>query len=222
MNDIDATAETETESEVLKGTRSSRGLFLVLIALASLAPLSLLALPSVQAALASVLDFGSSTDDLSYDPSGPVVVAQHGGFPDGPALILTLAAMAVAGVLLLIQRGIQRLFADRIGQRPVVWTVVFGAVASVVITLVAVKAGVVPYTDRAKASESEPANVAQWVEERYGLDVDESTAETLVDEAQGGGDPVLIEGRLLNLTRIAQGGYVLTDDKSATELPTRN
>ena len=166
-----------------------------------------------------------SPDYLSYDPNGPVVVLRSSGaFLTLSDMAGGLGAMAIVGVVLLVHWGLQRLCADWIDRKSAAWAFlfIFVGVAGMVITMGAVKVGVVPDTDRAQAREAEPALVAQWAEERYGLDIDETTAESLVDEAKVEGDPVLIDGRLINLTRIAQGGYVLTDDKSATELPTKN
>lgn len=209
---------TLTDAEARKETRRSRVLLPILFSLISLTPLALFSLSGTQKALARVFDMGFSADGLSYDPSGPMVLMESGMRSDAPVMLTVLVVLvttAVPGLILC-------LFRDRIDRDSFIWAFLFVGIASIVTIMIAFKTVVSPATEQAEAHESEPVHVAQWVEGRYGLDIDATTAETLIDETYSGGDPVLIEGRLLNLTRIAQGGYVLTDDKSATELPTKN
>ena len=213
---------THTDTETRKETRRSKVLLPIIFSLISLTPFALFSLPGTQKALAHVFDIGFSTDNLSYDPSGPMVLLESGMRSDASVLLTMLVTVVIAGVPGLILWGLLRLFAHRIDREFVIWAFLYVAVAGVATSLVAMKTVVAPHSEQAEAYEAESAHVTQWVEGRYGLDIDATTAESLVDEAHNGGDPVLIEGRLINLTRIAQGGYVLTDEKSGTELPTRN
>lgn len=183
----------------------------------SIAPLGLLFIPSIQEALAHVLDFGFSAEGISYDPAGPAALPESTAFIDTSALIgtgMTIAFAALATVILWVLLSLG--FLARLDKDLVSIVGLFVGIAAGAVALTALAVGVSPRTEGTAATNAQPSQVAKWVEGRYGLDINPHTAEALLDSER----PVLIENRLLNLTHIAQGGYVLTEDGTATELPT--
>lgn len=192
----------------------------VLAALVGLAPLALLFVPAVQEALAGVLDLGYSAGDVSYDPAHPLVLSESHGFPT--SLIVTGMVLMLGVLSGVIAWGVLYFgFSFRPNDDSTLFTGLVVGFVGVVIALPVISTGVHPLTQSGPAEDAQPARVTQWADGRYGLTLSESDAEALVEQGHyDDGDPVLIEGRLLNLTRVAQGGYVLTEDRTATELPT--
>ena len=182
--------------------------------------------PPLQRAAVAFTDALTRSQDVSYDPALPMepyirepVLNGLGAFMLSLLIVAAVAALTVAVVYFCLAWPLFRGREDSDDVIGSAWVAGFvGLVALGISAMVLTE----PHTASAINEEEAPAHVVQWAEGRYGLSLNESDAEALVGESYDGGDPVLIEGRLLNLTRIAQGGYVLTDDKSATELPTKN
>lgn len=216
-----------TPATTQKRAHLPRGLTITLTIAAALSPLVLFLIPGVRQFVADSLDIFFTTEGTSYSPTAPLE------FYVGPgeAWILASAAMMVFAVLPAMVSGLMGHGVLRVLERPtarrreVENVPTFTACAVFILTLVAsiVILTIGPPTQHSLALDARGAQVAEWAEGRYGMSLDAATAEALVQQArQAEGSPVLVEGRLLNLTRVAQGGYVLTEDGSATELPTEH
>lgn len=216
-----------TPATTQKRAHLPRGLTITLTIAAALSPLVLLLIPGVRQFVADSLDIFFTTEGTSYSPTAPLE------FYVGPgeAWIRASAAMMVFAVLPAMVSGLMGHGVLRVLERPtarrreVENVPTFTACAVFILTLVAsiVILTIGPPTQHSLALDARGAQVAEWAEGRYGMSLDAATAEALVQQArQAEGSPVLVEGRLLNLTRVAQGGYVLTEDGSATELPTEH
>lgn len=219
-----ATSDETTQKGPLKG----RGLIIVAIAAlaAAIPTLVFIFAPPLQRAGVAFTDALTRAQDVSYDPALPVepyirepVLSGLGAFMLSLLIIAVISVLAVVVVYFCLAWPLFRGREDSddddvIGSACVAGFV--GLVALGISTSILIE----PHTESAINEQEAPAHIAQWAEGRYGLSVDESTAEAFLEEARNGGAPVLVEGRFLNLTRIAQGGYVLTEDDTATELPT--
>lgn len=218
--------------------KSTRGTWLaaILIGLiaASTMPLLLLIVPSIRS-IPSMVFGGFEPPHVSYDPASalePLYATGKGSSRNFAITVFQLMFFTIVGIAVpLFMAAILHKFVTKLAFRNAKdraniteWSCWLGTVLGLVATLI-VAVITYPPSAYAKVEAEEPAHVAAWVEGRYSLTVDESDAKALTEQARAGdgeGDPVLIDGHLLNLTPIAQGGYVLTDDKSATELPTKN
>lgn len=210
---------TAHPSATRTGTQRPLGLVATLAVIATLTPCALLLVPGVGQFLASVLDVSSMSQvETSYTPEAPLIFYSTSGeavmifsvVVGGLALSMALAGCALGFATLHVLVKSRRL-RDALAR-----TLVFATIAVFAITLTTA----VLHARGNVTEGTRDAQVAQWVEGRYGLTVDSATAEALVEHSGPEGDPVLVEDRLLHLTRVAQGGYVLTEDGSAVELPT--
>lgn len=180
--------------------------------------------PPLQRAAVAFTDALARSQDVSYDPALPMepyirepLLNGLGAFMLSLLIVAAVTALTVAVVYFCLAWPLFRGREDSDDVIGSAWMAGFvGLVALGLSAMVLTE----PHTANAINEKEAPAHVAQWAEGRYGLAVDESTAEAFLEEARNEGAPVLVEGRLLNLTRIAQGGYVLTEDGTATELPT--
>lgn len=216
-----------TPATTQKRARLPRGLTITLTIAAALSPLALFLIPGVRQFVADSLDIFFTTEGTSYSPTAPLE------FYVGPgeAWIFVSATMMFFSVLPAMVSGLMGHGVLRVLERPnarrrevenvPTFTACAVFVLAIVATIVILTIG--PPTQHSLALDARGAQVAEWAEGRYGMSLDAATAEALVQQArQAEGSPVLVEGRLLNLTRVAQGGYVLTEDGSATELPTEH
>lgn len=210
-----------------KKARLPRGLTITLTIAAALSPLFLFFIPGVHQFVTDSLDIFFTTEGTSYSPTAPLEFYVGPGEAWIPlsATVMVFAVLPAMvsglmghGVLWVLERPTAR-------RREVENVPTFTACAVFVLAIVAtiVIFAIGPPTQHSLALDARGAQVAEWAEGRYGMSLDAATAEALVQQSrQAEGSPVLVEGRLLNLTRVAQGGYVLTEDGSATELPTEH
>ena len=216
-----------TPATTQKRARLPRGLTITLTIAAALSPLFLFLIPGVHQFVTDSLDIFFTTEGTSYSPTAPLefyVGPGEAWIPVSATMLMFAVLPAVVsalighGVLWVLERPTAR-------RREVEDVPSFTALAVLVLAIVAtiVIFAIGPPTQHSLALDARGAQVAEWAEGRYGVSLDVATAEALVQQArQAEGSPVLVEGRLLNLTRVAQGGYVLTEDGSATELPTEH
>lgn len=182
----------------------------------ALIPGAALFIPAVQQFLADGLGFEGELG--AYDPAGALEPYQT---PMGLSLRLGVVALFVVAIALMLAYASTA--TSRLPEgtrmsilRHVAVIVGLATFASLIVSGPEVNSR----TSAHAAEEARGEQTATWVEERYGLTIDAATAENLIQERGSEGAPVLIDGRLLGLTRIAQGGYVLAEDGTATELPT--
>lgn len=224
MNDKPASRESPQ-----KTTLSSKVLAVSLGGvIAVLAPLALFLITPLQQLIQAIGSTTFHSAEESYDPAGPLkTLVSNGAFShDFASKFLMLVALSILSILIGIGvyfALVRPLYRNKANRGSSIAFSIFamgsgaGAFAAIMVFAMVIE----PNSANAVARAAEPSHVAQWAESRYGLDISESDAEELVDQTSQSGDPTLIDGRLLKLTRIAQGGYVLTEDGAATELPTK-
>lgn len=220
------TTTLTSDETTQKGPLKGRGLIIVAIAaLASAIPtLAFIFIPPLQRAAVAFTDALTRGQDVSYDPAHPMDPYISGPVLDGlwafMLFLLIIVAVSMLAVAVVYFCLVWPLFRGREDTDDVITSAWVAGVVGLFALSISATVVITPHTESTISEQEAPAHVAQWAEGRYGLAVDNSTAEALLEEARNGGAPILVEGRLLNLTRIAQGGYVLTEDGSATELPT--
>lgn len=158
----------------------------------------------------------------SYSPDAPLLpyaISEHEAFL--MAVGILAASVVVSALLSLGSVALSR--ADGATKaRAVKVAVILSAGLSVILVLGPVARAITAVPEAGSAAETRNAETAQWAEERYGVSIDSDTASALLETAQptSDTDSVTVDGHTVILTP-TQGGYLLTEDAPATELPRR-